>query len=144
MYHNLLIIYMLFCLLTQRGKVNVTIRSGGHIKSRIARSIREGKVTHFAHGKVCVTELGKAQVMGIMHTRWTPSSEEETYCWMAKGRFCCHTEKEVVLACTPNAEVIGIFWDHSDLHFLRPAHNAYKSMPTEGSKRTPNYFMSTI
>lgn len=48
------------------------------------------------------------------------------------------------LACTPHAEVIGIFWDHSDLHFLRPAHNVYKSMPSKGSKRTPNDFMSTI
>lgn len=45
-----------------------------------------------------------------------------------------------MLACTPHAEVIGIFWDYSDLHFLRPAHNACKSMPTEGSKRTPNDF----
>lgn len=53
---------------------------------------------------------------------------------MAKGRFCDHPGT-VVLACMPHVEVIGVFWDHSDLHFSKPACNAYKSMPTNGSKR---------
>lgn len=150
----LISIYPMFCLQTyteiQEGQYHHQIWGSLKAEQQRASGKEKGKVTHSAHGKVSTAELGntealeKAQVMGIMCTRWTLSSKMETYCWMAKGRFCCHTGKEAVLACIPHAEVIGIFWDCSELHFLRPAHNAHKSMPTKGSKRTPNDFMSTI